>query len=166
MEDEHKERIKLLSRKGFIRVAVEQGCQPVPVYHFGNSQLLFILGKALEGLSRAIRASLVITYGKFGLPLPKRVPIMMVRHPPACPLIATHCTLPNDCKTIKFEITRQCVRKFLLRASTPAPRAPNCHESRFPLTTCVPGWGVHVGTGGGRADQAQEACAHRPGLQR
>jgi 2-acylglycerol O-acyltransferase 2 len=36
-----KERIKLLDRKGFVRIAVEQGLEGgiIPVYHFGNTQV-------------------------------------------------------------------------------------------------------------------------------
>ena len=60
------------------QMAVELGVEPIPVYHYGNSQLLFIIGKALEAVSRALRASLIVTYGRFGLPLPHRVPLMMV----------------------------------------------------------------------------------------
>jgi 2-acylglycerol O-acyltransferase 2 len=37
----HKERIMLANRKGFVRVAVEEGLDGgiVPVYHFGNTQV-------------------------------------------------------------------------------------------------------------------------------
>lgn len=37
--EEHREVIKIRDRKGFVRIAVEQGVPLVPVYHFGNSRL-------------------------------------------------------------------------------------------------------------------------------
>eukprot|EP00879_Flechtneria_rotunda_P000818 GHRR01000942.1.p1 GENE.GHRR01000942.1~~GHRR01000942.1.p1 ORF type:complete len:378 (+),score=36.87 GHRR01000942.1:444-1577(+) len=37
--EEHREIIKVRTRKGFVRIAVEQGVPLVPVYHFGNSKL-------------------------------------------------------------------------------------------------------------------------------
>jgi hypothetical protein len=37
--EEHREVIKVRDRKGFVRLAVEQGVPLVPVYHFGNSKL-------------------------------------------------------------------------------------------------------------------------------
>lgn len=37
--EENREVIKILDRKGFVRIAVEQGVPLVPVYHFGNSKL-------------------------------------------------------------------------------------------------------------------------------
>lgn len=39
IQDPSKERIKLLNRKGFVRVAVETGTSIIPVYHFGGTQV-------------------------------------------------------------------------------------------------------------------------------
>jgi 2-acylglycerol O-acyltransferase 2 len=39
MVDDHKERIMVKDRKGFIRLAVEEGVPIVPIYHFGNTLL-------------------------------------------------------------------------------------------------------------------------------
>ena len=35
-----KEAIMLQNRRGFIKIAVEHGIPVIPMYHFGNSQLL------------------------------------------------------------------------------------------------------------------------------
>jgi hypothetical protein len=41
MQHKRKERIMLLTRKGFVKVAVEQGLDGgiIPVYHYGNTQV-------------------------------------------------------------------------------------------------------------------------------
>jgi hypothetical protein len=41
MQHSHKERIKLLDRKGFVKVAIEQGITGgiIPTYNFGNTQV-------------------------------------------------------------------------------------------------------------------------------
>jgi 2-acylglycerol O-acyltransferase 2 len=43
--EEDREVIKVLDRKGFVRLAVEQGVPLVPVYHFGNSKLFRWAGR-------------------------------------------------------------------------------------------------------------------------
>jgi hypothetical protein len=41
LQHKRKERIMLLNRKGFVRIAVEQGLDGgiIPVYHYGNTQV-------------------------------------------------------------------------------------------------------------------------------
>jgi 2-acylglycerol O-acyltransferase 2 len=41
LQHKHKERIMLLARKGFVRIAVEAGLNGgiIPVYHYGNTQV-------------------------------------------------------------------------------------------------------------------------------
>eukprot|EP01025_Chloroclados_australasicus_P003860 TRINITY_DN10919_c0_g1_i1.p1 TRINITY_DN10919_c0_g1~~TRINITY_DN10919_c0_g1_i1.p1 ORF type:complete len:325 (-),score=13.93 TRINITY_DN10919_c0_g1_i1:177-1151(-) len=73
-----KERIKLLGRKGFIRVAVETGTDIIPVYHFGNTQLLDFGPQWIMNLARKLQASLGFVYGVYGLPIPRRHKICMV----------------------------------------------------------------------------------------
>jgi 2-acylglycerol O-acyltransferase 2 len=83
MQHPHKERVLLKTRKGFVRVAIETGADGiVPVYHFGNSQTLDFGPEWLSTFSRKIRASFGFLYGRWGLPLPRRVPIMMVTGTP------------------------------------------------------------------------------------
>eukprot|EP01023_Acetabularia_acetabulum_P007748 TRINITY_DN13395_c0_g1_i4.p1 TRINITY_DN13395_c0_g1~~TRINITY_DN13395_c0_g1_i4.p1 ORF type:complete len:288 (-),score=44.59 TRINITY_DN13395_c0_g1_i4:407-1270(-) len=73
-----KERIKLLGRKGFIRVAVETGTDIVPVYHFGNTQLLNFGPKWIMNFSRKLQASLGFAQGVIGLPIPFSSKVCMV----------------------------------------------------------------------------------------
>ncbi|KXZ52943.1 hypothetical protein GPECTOR_8g318 [Gonium pectorale] len=78
--DPKKERIMVKDRKGFVRVAVEEGPDGgiVPVFHFGNSRVLDFGPRALQGLSRQLRAALGFLYGTAYLPLPRKRPIFMV----------------------------------------------------------------------------------------
>ncbi|KAG2486331.1 hypothetical protein HYH03_015035 [Edaphochlamys debaryana] len=74
-----KEQVVLKDRKGFVRVAVEQGCDGgiLPVYHFGNSSVLSFGPQSLQGLSRSLRAALGMLYGRWYLPVPRRREIYM-----------------------------------------------------------------------------------------
>ena len=72
------ERIMLLTRKGFVRVAVEEGADIVPVFHFGNSLILEFWPRALANISRKMRTSIGIQKGRWGTPLPQSRPIFMV----------------------------------------------------------------------------------------
>ncbi|KAI8477462.1 MAG: diacylglycerol acyltransferase-domain-containing protein [Monoraphidium minutum] len=81
--DQGAEVIKLRERMGFVRIAVESGAPLLPVYHFGTSAMLrWHAPKCLEGLSRRMRASLGIITGRWGLPLPYKVPLHAVVGPP------------------------------------------------------------------------------------
>eukprot|EP00878_Enallax_costatus_P003819 GHUV01004035.1.p1 GENE.GHUV01004035.1~~GHUV01004035.1.p1 ORF type:complete len:485 (+),score=77.48 GHUV01004035.1:926-2380(+) len=72
------ERIKLRDRKGFVRIALEHGTPILPVYMFGANQVLDFGPPWLQRLSRKMRASVGIIYGRWGLPVPRRVPIFQV----------------------------------------------------------------------------------------
>ena len=69
--------IKIRDRKGFVRLAVEHGAPLLPVYHFGNSQLMRWGPRSLERLARKWRVSIGWMRGRFGLPMPHRVPLFM-----------------------------------------------------------------------------------------
>jgi hypothetical protein len=70
--------LKLRSRKGFVRLALEHGTDILPTYMFGNSTILDFGPRWLQKTSRKIRVSLGFMYGPLGLPVPWRVPILMV----------------------------------------------------------------------------------------
>uniref|UniRef100_A0A6U2EVD0 Acyltransferase n=1 Tax=Chlamydomonas euryale TaxID=1486919 RepID=A0A6U2EVD0_9CHLO len=78
------ENAMVLTRKGFVRVAVEEGIDGgiVPVYHMGNSLILDWWPQWLSGPSRRLRAALGVQYGQWGLPLPRSRPICMVMGKP------------------------------------------------------------------------------------
>ncbi len=52
----------------------------LPVYHLGQSQLLTSWGS--EELSRRYRISLIFFWGQWGLPLPRRHPVISLIGPP------------------------------------------------------------------------------------
>uniref|UniRef100_A0A7S2C4T0 Acyltransferase n=1 Tax=Octactis speculum TaxID=3111310 RepID=A0A7S2C4T0_9STRA len=68
----------LRQRKGFIRMALQHGVPLVPVYVFGSNQLLrrLPMPAIVERFSRYIQASLVVPFGRWGLPIPFPVPLL------------------------------------------------------------------------------------------
>jgi hypothetical protein len=68
----------LRDRKGFVRIALQCGVKLVPIFAFGASQIFrrVALPDIFERLSRWLRTSLLVFYGKFGLPIPFQVPIL------------------------------------------------------------------------------------------
>ncbi|GAX82788.1 hypothetical protein CEUSTIGMA_g10214.t1 [Chlamydomonas eustigma] len=83
MLDPRKERIKLKGRKGFAKIAVEEKADGiVPVYYFGNSRCLEFGPQWLSDMSRKLRVSLGYLHGRWGLPLPRAVPIYLVHGKP------------------------------------------------------------------------------------
>lgn len=73
-----KDIVLLNARKGFIRLAIETGTDVVPSYCFGNSELLTLapLSRRLESFSRHLRLSLLFFWGRWGLPIPFKRPLL------------------------------------------------------------------------------------------
>ncbi|KAF8072871.1 DGAT2D [Scenedesmus sp. PABB004] len=69
--------IYISGRKGFVRLAVTEGMSIVPVYHLGATQILGFGPAWLESYGRRWRFSLGLLHGVAGLPLPRRLPLMM-----------------------------------------------------------------------------------------
>jgi hypothetical protein len=79
MLDDHKERIYLRKRFGFIKVALEVGADLVPIYHFGASRVLRISrSRIMQTISRTLKVSLILFYGRAYLPIPRRHPVLTV----------------------------------------------------------------------------------------
>jgi Diacylglycerol acyltransferase len=62
------ERIFLMQRKGFIKAAIRNGADVVPIFFYGSSLLFDIVGGGvgeswIKTLSRKLRSSLVMFYG-------------------------------------------------------------------------------------------------------
>lgn len=74
-------------RKGIFRLAVEHKVPILPVYCFGSTKLLrrLQLPSLVEKISLLLRVSLVIFYGKLGLPIPFRQKLLYVMGQPIYP---------------------------------------------------------------------------------
>jgi 2-acylglycerol O-acyltransferase 2 len=77
------EGVFLRKRLGTVRLAIQEGASIVPVFFFGNSRLFSCPGGGAGGgwlaaLSRRMRASIVLFYGRWGMSVPYRHPISMV----------------------------------------------------------------------------------------
>lgn len=66
------ERLYLSKRKGFIKMALREGVDVVPVYLFGNTSVLSVLKHGpLAALSRKLQVSLTWLWGMWYLPIPR-----------------------------------------------------------------------------------------------
>jgi len=76
----HREVVFINQRKGFIKLALQQGATLVPGYCFGHTQLHDVSAgpdSIWMTWSRKLRISLVLFAGRFGLPVPHRFPIVL-----------------------------------------------------------------------------------------
>ena len=75
--------------KGIFRMAVKHQVPIIPIYCFGSSVLLkrFKLPHFVEKLSLMLRVSLVIFFGRWGLPIPFRQRLLYVMGRPIYPLL-------------------------------------------------------------------------------
>jgi len=77
------EAVFLTGRKGFIKLAMREGADVIPIYMFGNTTVLSALTWGpLAALSRKLGVSVTIFWGRFGLPLPNPVKIVYARGRP------------------------------------------------------------------------------------
>mmetsp|Transcript_27285 Transcript_27285/g.55659 ORF Transcript_27285/g.55659 Transcript_27285/m.55659 type:complete len:314 (-) Transcript_27285:882-1823(-) len=66
------ERLYLAKRKGFIKLALREGVDVIPIYLFGNTSVLSALKHGpLASLSRKFQVSLTLFWGKWFLPVPR-----------------------------------------------------------------------------------------------
>lgn len=77
------ERLYLQKRKGFIKVALREGVDVIPVYLFGNTSTLTVMKSGpLAELSRKLQVSLTYFWGKYYLPIPRPDKLLYVRGKP------------------------------------------------------------------------------------
>jgi len=81
-DNSHSECIILRRRGGIAKLALETGSYLVPSYHFNNLNgclsVWYDRFGVLETVSRFLRVSIVFFWGRFGLPVPYRVPLFAV----------------------------------------------------------------------------------------
>lgn len=94
--------IVLKERKGLIKLAIRTGAELVPCYLFGNTKLLscwagegLIPRNTLEQISRRLGFALIVIFGRFGLPIPYRVPVLGVMGS-AIPTAHIQCAEPTN----------------------------------------------------------------------
>jgi len=69
----------LAKRKGFIKLALREGVDVVPIYMFGNTSVLSVLKHGpLAALSRKLQVSLTLFWGKCYLPIPRDEKLLYV----------------------------------------------------------------------------------------
>ena len=87
-----REGIYVRKRFGTVKMAIQEGANIIPAFFFGNSRCFTVvgaeggaggkdvsfMGKLLQRLSRTLKASIVIFYGRHFLPVPYRQPLKMV----------------------------------------------------------------------------------------
>ncbi|CAJ1939771.1 unnamed protein product [Cylindrotheca closterium] len=78
----------IIIRRGIFRLAMKNNVPMIPVYCFGSTKLLkrVQFPRIIEKISLLLRTSLVLFYGKYGLPIPFRKRLLYVMgnpiHPP------------------------------------------------------------------------------------
>jgi 1-acyl-sn-glycerol-3-phosphate acyltransferase len=95
--------IILKERIGLIKLAIRTGADLVPCYMFGNTKLLSCWAgdgipygrRVLEKISRKIGFALIVLYGRYGLPIPFRVPVLAVKGK-AIPTFHMKCEEPTN----------------------------------------------------------------------
>jgi 1-acyl-sn-glycerol-3-phosphate acyltransferase len=94
--------ILLKERVGLIKLAIRTGADLVPCYMFGNTKLLSCWAgegipngrNILEKVSRKVGFALIILYGRWGLPIPRRLPVLAVKGK-AIPTFHIKCEEPT-----------------------------------------------------------------------
>eukprot|EP00808_Paulinella_micropora_P000510 g70968.t1 len=91
------ETVVLRERQGFIRLACLTGAQVVPCYLFGNTKTLScVMHPWIRALSRRVGFGTTLFWGRFGLPIPRRVPIFGVMGAPiAVPRYERYQDIPH-----------------------------------------------------------------------
>lgn len=75
------ERLYLSKRKGFIKLALQENVDVIPVYLFGNTSVLTVVKTGvLADLSRRLGVSLTYFWGKWYLPIPRDDKVCELEH--------------------------------------------------------------------------------------
>eukprot|EP00123_Amoebidium_parasiticum_P011910 comp20984_c0_seq1/m.28110 comp20984_c0_seq1/g.28110 ORF comp20984_c0_seq1/g.28110 comp20984_c0_seq1/m.28110 type:complete len:354 (-) comp20984_c0_seq1:196-1257(-) len=75
-----REQVVLSNRKGFIRLALKHGSSLVPTYSFGLNDIFTTSSKGLgwrKWLAKTYRICLCLFWGRWGLPMPYRIPLYL-----------------------------------------------------------------------------------------
>ena len=121
--------IVLRKRKGLVRIALETGAPLVPFVCFGNTRVAQPATDGLgvmEALSRLLGVSLIWPAGRWGLCIPKRVPVTVVMGrplvPPTEPLVGSTPTTSEALGDLSPPLTRRWPTKPAASAAPPSGR--------------------------------------------
>ena len=66
------ERLYLSKRKGFVKYALRYGVDIIPIYFFGNTDVLTVVKNGpIAHMSRKLQMSVTYFWGKYNLPIPR-----------------------------------------------------------------------------------------------
>lgn len=83
LSSNQEETLYLHHRKGFIKLALQEGIDIIPVYLFGNTSVLSIYNHPMmASVSRKLQVSLTYIWGKYYLPIPRDNKILYVSGQP------------------------------------------------------------------------------------
>lgn len=105
-------------RRGIFRMALKHQVPIVPIYCFGSSMLLrrFKIPSIIEKLGLMLRVSLVLFFGKWGLPIPFRQRLLYVMgrpvHPPIDGDTITKRTTDQKVEDMYQQYCRELIRIF------------------------------------------------------
>lgn len=113
-----KERLYLRNHRGFVREAIKNGADLVPVFCFGNSKLLKVVGEGNEAhmgflsrISRKLKTSLLIFYGRAYLPIPFRLPLKFVVGKPV-PVKQNPTPTPEEIEQLQEAFFKNLMRLY------------------------------------------------------
>ena len=71
-------------KRGLMRIAVEEGVTVYAAWFFGTNELLTVVQdpfQIMENLSRKLKTGIMGFYGRWGLPVPRRIPLTLIVAP-------------------------------------------------------------------------------------
>jgi hypothetical protein len=76
---ENPETLTIRKRREFVKIALETGAQIIPCYCMGSNQIFTIVGRSfMRFLSQFLPVSVVLFFGRFGLSVPYRQPLVTI----------------------------------------------------------------------------------------
>lgn len=118
------ESVVLKERMGVVKLAIRTGASLAPCYVFGNTKLLSCWafdgfpwlggrGGLLEQVSRKLGFALILIFGRFGLPVPYRLPVLIVIGKPVpCDSIQTEEPDKETCATVQQQLLHEIETVF------------------------------------------------------
>ena len=99
------EEYAIARHKGFLKLAMKHGVPVIPVYCFGASKLLrrLQLPEFFERISKLFRISVVVLFGRWGLPIPFRQRLLYAVGEPIYPRYFNEGTASPIADTLEFQ---------------------------------------------------------------